>query len=128
ICALIVGGLFLLPKSVVENESQLVSGRTSDSAPVKTQANPHGTLSRDAEQKIKDLRARYLSASRKEKNAIFADSLEILYRSAGRFDSAAWFAEEASTFFNTRESIEKAGNDYYEAFTFAVDAEKQKGF
>jgi cytochrome c-type biogenesis protein CcmH/NrfG len=74
------------------------------------------------------LRTRYLSGSKDEKNAIFADSLANLYQEAGKFDSAAWFAEEASTFFNTKESFLKAGNDYYEAFTYSVGAEKQRAF
>ncbi len=61
----------------------------------------------------------------KEKNAIFADSLANLYQVAGKFDSAAWFAEEASKFFNTTESWIKAGDQYYQAYTFALDQAKQ---
>lgn len=128
VCALVIWGLFLLPKAVVENESQLESGKGPDSALAKTQSNPHGPITKAVEGKIKDLRIRYLSGSKDEKNAIFADSLANLYREAGKFDSAAWFAEEASTFFNTKESFLKAGNDYYEAFTFSVDKEKQRAF
>jgi Flp pilus assembly protein TadD len=61
----------------------------------------------------------------KEKNAIFADSLANLYGEAGKFDSAAWFAEEASKFFNTTESWIKAGDHYYQAYTFALDQARQ---
>src|SRR5450432_2716143 len=100
-----IGLLFLLPKVVVQNESQLDAGaQPHDSTAIRKQPNPHGAVSQDLTQKIKGLRARYLTGSRKEKNAIFADSLATLYRAAGKFDSAAWFAEEASTFFNTKES------------------------
>lgn len=126
ICALIIWGLFLLPKAVVENNSQLESGAVHDSAATKIQANPHTAITNAAKSRIKDLRARYLSGSEKEKSAIFADSLADLYREAGKFDSASWLAEEASTFFNTKESFLKAGNNYYEAFTFSVDPQKQK--
>jgi Flp pilus assembly protein TadD len=42
------------------------------------------------------------------------------------FDSAAWFGKEAATFFNTTKSFLKAGNNYYEAFTFAMDEQKRK--
>ncbi len=126
ICALIIWALFLLPKAVVENESQLESGAVRDSVSTKIQANPHTAISQVSTARIKDLRARYLSASQKEKSAIFADSLANLYHEAGKFDSAAWFAEEASTFFNTEKSFLKSGNNYYEAFTFAVDGPKQK--
>src|SRR5690606_14379853 len=48
-----------------------------------------------------------------------------LYQIAGKFDSAAWFAEEASTFFNTVESWIKAGDHYYQAYSFALDEAKQ---
>jgi Flp pilus assembly protein TadD len=61
----------------------------------------------------------------KEKNAIFADSLSNLYATAGKFDSAAWFAEEASKFFNTTESWIKAGDQYYQAYSFALDQARQ---
>ncbi len=118
--------LFLLPKAVVENDSQLESGVTSDSVTVKKTTDPHNTSSKEIAIKINNLKARYLSGSRNEKNVIFADSLANLYREAGKFDSAAWFAEEAATFFNTKEAFLKAGNNYYDAFTFAMEAEKQK--
>ena len=59
---------------------------------------------------IRHLRAQIGEGWPKEKNAIFADSLANLYTAAGKFDSAAWFAEEASKFFNTTESWIKAGD------------------
>ena len=126
VCALIIWALFLLPKAVVENESQLESGAVRDSAVTKIHAKPHNAITQASATRIKDLRTRYLSASQKEKSAIFADSLANLYHEAGKFDSAAWFAGEASAFFNTKESFLKSGNNYYEAFTFAVDLKKQK--
>jgi tetratricopeptide (TPR) repeat protein len=127
VSAALISLLFLLPKVVVENESQLDAGTAiPDSSTPKIKANPHDRLSKDLAQKIKYLRARYLSGSQNKKNAIFADSLATLYSAAGKFDSAGWFSGEASSFFNTKESFLKAGQNYYEAFTFAVDAEKQK--
>ena len=72
------------------------------------------------------MRALYVSDSRDQKNTIFADSLAGLYTRAGQFDSAAWFAGEAASFFNTQESFLKAGNSYYEAYTFAMDPEKRE--
>ena len=49
-----------------------------------------------------------------------------LYNQAGLFDSAAWFADRAMTFFKTDESLLKAGDAYYQAYTFAMDPQKQK--
>lgn len=125
VCALLIWLIFLLPKVVVENESQLAAGpETSDMNAEKTSA-PHASPSQDILKTIKELRALYVSGKEDQKNTIFADSLADLYMRAGQFDSAAWFAEEAATFFNTQESFMKAGNSYYEAYTFAMDPEKR---
>jgi outer membrane protein len=127
VSAAVIGGLFFLPRVVVENSNQMEAGMTvPDSSKAKTQAAPHAVLSRDLAQKIKVLRARYLSSSQNEKNAIFADSLATLYRQAQKFDSAGWFAEEASTFLKNNESYLKAGENYYDAFTFTLEPIRQK--
>ena len=117
--------LYWLPKSVVENDSQLqttADTKTTGALP----ASPHTVTPQAIRSNINRLRTRYLSTLPEEKNAIFADSLASLYNQAGLFDSAAWFAERATTFFKTDESLLKAGNAYYEAYTFAVDRDKQK--
>ena len=121
--AIIIWLIFLLPKVVVENESQM----KADSTEVKSNPVPasHNEVPADISNSIKKYRAEYLQGSSKEKNAIFADSLQNLYAKAGQFDSAAWFAEKAATFFNTTESFLKAGDRYYDAFTFAMKPEKQ---
>jgi len=110
--AAVIGLIFMLPKSVVENDNELASGGHVDSTATKSTANPHPTLAKDALGKIKGLRARYLSDPTNKKNAIFADSLSKLYKEAGKFDSAAWFAREVSTFLQTKESFLKAGDSY----------------
>lgn len=121
----LVAALYFLPKAVVENDSQLQSG-TDEKSPTVTSGNPHNETPQALRKDINRLRARYLSPLPEEKNAIFADSLAGLYREAGLFDSAAWFAERAATFFKTDESLLKAGDAFYEAYTFALDAGKQK--
>ena len=124
-CAIIIWLIFLLPKAVVENESQLATDPDASATTTENPATPHASASQDILKSIKELRALYVSNSRDQKNTIFADSLAGLYTRAGQFDSAAWFAEEAATFFNTQESFKKAGNSYYEAYTFAMDPEKR---
>ena len=126
VSAALIGLLFMLPKAVVENDNQMASGGHVDSSATKSTANPHPTLAKNASGKIKGLRARYLSDPTNQKNAIFADSLAKLYRDAGKFDSAAWFAERVATFLKTKESYLKAGDYYYQAFGFAVDTKKQQ--
>lgn len=117
--ALLVWLIFLLPKSVVENESQLQSDPTGETT-------GHTEVPETLSATIKAVRDQYLADASNQKNAIFADSLRTLYTQAGQFDSAAWFAEKAATFFNTNESFLKAGNSYYEAYTFAMEPAKQE--
>lgn len=121
VSAVLVWLIFKLPKVVVDNET----GSVTDSAAVAA-SQGHNSASADLKSKISTLRAKYQAVTEKEKSAIFADSLAIRYKEAGIFDSAAWFAEDAATFFNTTESWIKAGDQYYQAFTFAVDEAKQK--
>lgn len=113
--------LFMLPKVVVKNDEQLA---TADSTAMP-QVDPHGAAPVTLQQAIARMRSGH-GASSGEKSAIFADSLADLYWEAGKFDSAAWFANEAATFFNTMESWIKAGDSYYQAYTFTLDQLRQE--
>lgn len=115
--------LYFLPKSVVENDSQL---QTAAPGADTTIASPHRPTPKVIRQSINRLRARYLSSGADEKNAIFADSLIGLYQQAGLYDSAAWYAEQADSFFKTKESKLKAAKAAYEAYTFAIEPKKQR--
>ena len=122
VAAALVWLIFLLPKSVVENESQL-----KEDAPAQaTSTAGHSETPANLSESIKKIRSQYSPGVSNQKNAIFADSLRNLYTQAGQFDSAAWYAEQAATFFNTTESFLNAGNSYYEAYTFAMGPEKQE--
>src|SRR5690606_12458130 len=103
---------------VVSNEDQ---GTPSDSAQA-THAEP----SQELRSAIASLREAWETSAENEKSAIFADSLADRYKEAGRFDSAAWFAGEAASFFDTRESWIRAGDYDYEAYTFALDPARQE--
>ena len=123
-CSIIVWLLFLLPKAVVENESQLEAPADS----VNTREMPaigHNEVSETLSKSINALRGKYFQSPEDKKNSIFADSLADLYSEAGQFDSAAWFAEKTATFFNNKQNFLKAGNNYYEAYTFAMEPKKQ---
>ncbi|MGE0770622.1 MAG: tetratricopeptide repeat protein [Cyclobacteriaceae bacterium] len=124
VSAVIVWLIFLLPKVVVENEDQI------ETAAPETAENqdPHQAVPATLTSDIKALRARYLENSGNQKSAIFADSLNDLYFQAGMFDSAAWFAEKAASFFSSDEANLKAGNSFYEAYTYAMDPGKQQEF
>jgi outer membrane protein len=118
--------IYMLPKVVVVDESQLGTGAVAPSQDSNASVTGHRATSKEKVRAINELRVRYLSSSSKEKSAIFADSLATLYKEAGKFDSAAWFAGEAATFFATPASFQEAGDNYYEAYLFAIAPAKQK--
>jgi outer membrane protein len=126
VSAIVIWLIFLLPKVVVDNDNTTLRGGLKDST--TRQAEVHARAPQEILLTIQDFRRQILGNTPKEKNAIFADSLAKLYQIAGNFDSSAWFAEEAAKFFNTTEGWIKAGDQYYQAYTLALDETKQKRF
>jgi outer membrane protein len=122
ISALVIIALFLLPKVVVNNDDQLASAEPDSAAQA---IDPHSETPDGLVKHIAHIRGNYANAAEKQKKAIFADSLAALYAEAGKFDSAGWYAEDAASFFNTEKSWFKAGDSYYQAYTFALNANKQ---
>jgi outer membrane protein len=117
----LIGLLYLLPKVVVQNDPQLSETGTDPEA----KADPHTTTPEALLQRITEIRSNYRTSTENQKKAIFADSLASLYAQAGKFDSAGWYAEQAAKFFNNEKSWVKAGDLYYEAYTFALETDKQ---
>ena len=124
ICAIAIWLLFQLPKVVIENEGSLAGGRGGDTT--ATSLPDHVQAPSEVRRLIVQVKKEYLKSTEKEKNAIFADSLSNLYRAANQFDSAGWFAERAAEFFNNTESWIKAADNYYQAYTLALNQENQR--
>lgn len=120
-CALVVGGIYLLPKAVVENDSEMSSSGTSS-----TNSAGHQAVAPAIQEAITRIRTQLTQGVTDQKTAIFADSLAELYQNAGRFDSAAAYFEQAASFFGTEGSILKSAEAYYQAFSFSVDNAKSK--
>lgn len=124
VSAICIWLLFQLPKVVIENDGALSGGRAGDST--SSGMPDHVQVPTEVRRLIREVKKEFEKGTEKEKNAIFADSLANLYRAANQFDSAAWFAESASEFFNSTESWIKAGDYYYQAYTLALNQERQR--
>ncbi len=124
--AIVIWLIFLLPKAVVENDSQLKDVDSTSSHQTTASPQGHSAIPPALKASIQAVKAAFSSASTEEKNAIFADSLQSLFGQAGQFDSAAIYGDRAATFFKTTKSFLRAGNSYYQAYTFAMDGQKQK--
>jgi tetratricopeptide (TPR) repeat protein len=123
VCAILVWLIFQLPKVVVDNEGRLATANVQDSIAANLEA--HVATPAEVREAITAVKKSLVETSEKEKNAIFADSLANLYKAANQFDSAAWYAERASEFFNTTESWRKTADNYYQAYTLALSQDKQ---
>ncbi len=126
VTAVLVVLIFLLPRVVVQSESELAASKgAGDSTGAQPSAPAHNDIPENFRGSINRFRAEFQKATGMEKSSIFADSLWNLYTKSGRFDSAAWFAEQSATFLKTTDSYLKAGNSYYEAYSYALDQPKQ---
>lgn len=124
-CVVAIWLLFQLPKAVVENEA---SATVDNEDSISSHIQSHAEAPKEVAVSIRQIRSQWMEGTSNEKNAIFADSLATLYRLANRHDSAAWFAEEASKFYNDVDYLVRAGDDYYQAYTLAIDQGKQQAY
>lgn len=123
-----VVGLYALPKIVVDNEGQADGISQENQAATPDSANPiamhDAEISLDKAQKINTLKLQITVKSSQEDYLSSADGLASIYRELGMYDSAGYFLSLAADKYPSDEFSEKAGNAYYEAFGFALDAEK----
>ena len=150
VALLLTGTLFMLPKVVVENEDQEKTAAAQtpmagNNQPAEKETHDdhdhdeheghdhgpgmHGADLSSQDRQLADRLVENLKKSgNKEKSAIFADSLVALYARAQKFDTAAYYAEQALANQKTIDRLANAGSYYMEAFKFAVDAERQQAF
>lgn len=117
--------LYSLPMVVVDNQGD---GPVEEEADLGNSFEPNAqhnaSLTPEAQTLIEKLKGEMEIEEDKEKFAIFADSTGAIYAERGRLDSAAYFYGLAADNAPTIEKLEKAGNAYYEAFTYSMDESK----
>lgn len=113
--------IFTLPRGVVDNKSGQSEMGAGDNAIIDPNPDVHlSTIKAEDRSAIDNLKKKISAAENSENITIFADSLAELYKRYSKPDSAAYYAEMAG------KNAEEIGNQYYEAFTFAVEPEKAK--
>ncbi len=126
IAVLLIAGMFVLPKVVVENEAQTQVSSQEPSAVSDAQqeaiAQAHSIASTDELQiVINAYKDSLISAGNSKKSIIFADSLASLYRRINRPDSAVTFIEDVVEAKPGVDTWTRAGDAYYEAYGLAAD-------
>ena len=123
IAVLAVIGIYNLPKVVVDNDR-------TDQVAFLDEAAPGGVVDHSSEvpEEVQPSIAYWKeemnrAASELEANKAL-DSLMAVFEKINKYDSAAYFAELHAEKYNTIINWQKAGDAYYEAFTFALEQQK----
>jgi tetratricopeptide (TPR) repeat protein len=129
-------GLYTLPTVVVQNENKQLGGGHATQTPGSNQ--PGGGASKVAgsgspahekpllpeqQKQLATLQSEFTKANAAQKESI-GEKLITLLRNATRYDSAAYYADVLAKAQPTERNLLRAGDNYFEAYTFAVDAKK----
>lgn len=121
--------LYALPQAVVDNEGQAdgvsqANSSSPDSAAVDPLSMHASELTPEKEVQLNDLKKQVADNSSDEVLATSAEQLAEIYQELGKFDSAGYFLSLVAEKQPGSEWSERAGEAYYEAFSFALDADK----
>lgn len=128
---ILVVGLFFLPKAVVKNDEPAAVENPEATAESTTpqnnsslEASHNAEIPPDRQELVKSLRENFNNSDDNKNIVIFADSLAVVFKSYNMLDSAAKYLGIAAERSPALDTYRKAGDAYYEAFTFAVDKSK----
>lgn len=140
--AALTAGLYSLPKVVVRNETKQLDGRAArtsttdslnavanagaaptDDRPDRSDVQHTANLTPDQQKRMETLQRQFATASSAARKGA-AEALITFFRSVSKYDSAARYAEVIAQLDPTERNYLRAGDQYYEAFGFAVDEQK----
>jgi tetratricopeptide (TPR) repeat protein len=126
----LVGVLYNLPKVIVNDQKGLKTESAKTTTDSVSHLSDNHTVSISSEQlsQINQLRNNYLTETNKEKKLKFADSLALAFSQVSKPDSAAKYLEAKALLEPSTANLLQAGNGYYDAFGFIVDAARANQF
>ena len=128
IAVLSVAGLYSLPRVVVDNDKEKESpGGLNTVKPFEEGLVNHSAeIPAEAVPRIDKWKAGLYLGGNMVDNEPALDSLMLVFQSINRYDSAAYYAGQYADSYPGEKNWRKAGNAYFEAFTFAVDEAKSQ--
>ena len=134
----LAAAMFFLPKVVVtkddttvatEQTSGLPEGHSEDDghdhgAPAAAADGVHAMATPEQLMELATVRARYNKASDAKTRGLLAGELAAAYAAASKFDSAGYYYEMAAEARPGEKSYRKAGDQYFEAFTYAATQQR----
>nr|WP_256488713.1 tetratricopeptide repeat protein [Pontibacter sp. HSC-36F09] len=135
----LAAAMFFLPKVVVtkddstvaaEQTSALPEGHSEDdghdhgATPAAAADGVHSMATPEQLMELATVRARYNKATDTKARGLLAGELAAAYASASKFDSAGYYYELAADARPGEKSYRKAGDQYFEAFTYAATQQR----
>lgn len=120
---LLVVAMYNLPKVVVDNDNSEEQAFIDESEPGGV-VDHSSAIPEEALPKVEYWKSQLLVGETFQQNLEALDSLMGVFIQINKYDSAAYYAECYAQTFNTVSHWQKAGDAYYEAFTFALDKAK----
>lgn len=118
-------GLYSLPKVVVKNDALAINETNTAVEPSISAEGMHTlSLNEAQESQLKRLQKAKEAAASLKDSILWNDSLANFFIGLNKWDSAGFFYAENAMLQPSVTAWMKAGNTYYEAFTFALDASK----
>lgn len=133
LASVLTGGLYSLPKVVVKSRDRKLSeGKDSTQASASekvekpsTAAESHTTpLTAEQQHSVAALHQQFSSARNPKQKVQAISQLSDFYLDLRKFDSAAKYAETLALLEPSEPNLVRAGDRYYDAFSFAVDTKK----
>ncbi|WP_428661068.1 tetratricopeptide repeat protein [Runella sp.] len=133
LASVLTGGLYSLPKVVVKSQDRKLSeGKDSTQASASenvekpsTAAESHTTpLTAEQQHSVAALHQQFSSARDPKQKIKAISQLSDFYLDIRKFDSAAKYAETLALLEPSEPNLVRAGDRYYDAFSFAVDNSK----
>lgn len=124
VAVMAVAGLYSLPKVVVDNDSDQGAQTFIDESTTDGVVDHSSEIPAEAVPQVNKWRNKLFVNNEITDNNEALDSLMSVFQRINKYDSAAYYAELYASKFNTVDHWQKAGDAYFEAFTFALDEQK----
>ncbi|GHE55849.1 MAG: tetratricopeptide repeat protein [Bacteroidota bacterium] len=116
-------GLYSLPRVVVDNDNEASAEFIDESTPGGV-IDHSSAIPEEIQPKIDYWKSQLFANGNIQPNNEALDSLMAVFQQINQYDSAAYFANTFAERFNSTEHWRKAGDAYFEAFTYAINEQK----
>ena len=121
---LLIIGMYSLPKVVLNNEDTRETSFVDESIAGIVAAHSNAEIPEQLKSRIEFWKEKLFLNGKIQSNIASLDSLMVVFAQANKYDSAAHYAELYARSFNELSDWQKAGDAYFEAFTFALETQK----